>query len=710
MRFRAVATPLCLVLLGSTPPPPAPSNASASPSFSRARIVEASLRAHVEHLASDSLLGRDTAEPGGRMAAEYIAAAFDRYGLSPLPGHDGFLLPYTLYRAGFDPASTFIHVRGAREPMNGESGVDVRPFAFSDDGDVEAEVVFAGYGITAPELDYDDYTGLDVAGRLVLVLRHEPGENDPDSPFDGTSSTSHAFFTAKARNAEAHGAIGMILVTDPLNHEADEDLHTGGALSLEPRVPAPPDTTGAPFLAVHVSWTVARALVAGVDRSLEEIQRALDEGTLHASDVSLGAARARVAVQRLEVPEAVEALNVAGYLEGTDPGLRGEIVVVGGHHDHLGGTEGAGDTVYNGADDNASGTAGVLAIAEAFASSGTRPRRSVVFTTFSGEERGLLGSQAIVRGGQIPIERVCFMLNLDMIGRNPTHPLTIIGDGLSRGMRDVVERANTHADLELAYMDTGYAGNSDHDTFYRRDVPFIMFFTGLHPDYHQLFDHPDKLAYDRMARIVDLGGSLVDEFANMDGPPHIIHRIGWLGVEVEVLATDDDREARVTGVEAGSRGESAGFRVDDVLTGFGSTPLADPDSVGARFRDISPGTETTIEVRRGGGRHALPVVRARTGYLGVRPGDVDEDTRARLGLGPSEGVRIQQVVAGGPSDEAGVEANDILLSIDGRPVTTGTIGAVLSQIGAGEPVEIRLIRGGERLAMPLTLGERPRRN
>jgi hypothetical protein len=607
-----------------------------------------------------------------------------------------------------------IEVTRGDSSVTGRVGTDLRPFDFSDDGEIEAEVVFAGYGIHAPELDYDDFDGLDVEGKLVFVLRHEPGERDSTSSFDGTDSSTHAYFTAKAEAARSRGAAGMILATDPLNHETGGSLRASGALSLDPpeQEAAPDDTTGAasgPFLAVHVSWTIADALMAASGRRLVDVQRDLDDGSIRAVDVPLGDTRARITVKRLEEAEAVEVQNVAGYLEGSDPILRDELVVVGAHHDHLGGTPGEGDAIYNGADDNASGTAGVLAIARAFAGGEARPRRSVVFTTFSGEERGLLGSKAMVRDGQVPIDRVVFMLNMDMIGRNPEEPLTIIGDGFARGMREAVERANAGIDLDLEYMGTGYAGNSDHDSFYRRDIPFIMFFTGLHDDYHQLGDHADKLAFERMTDIVRLGAALTAEMATAEHVPHFIHRIAWLGIEVEVLGADDSPEAVVTDVAPDSRAAAAGFAEGDVLTAFGAEALASAADVGEAFRAISPGSETAITVRRQGARVSLDVERARTGFLGIGPGEVEEDVRAELGLSPNEGVLVRRLVPDGPSDRAGLRAGDILLSIAGRPVTTGTLGEVLSQIGAGEPVDVRLVRDGERMTLPLTLGERPRR-
>ena len=191
------------------------------------------MRKHVEHLASDDMGGREAGRTTIGRAEEYIAAEMRKCGLRPLPGHDEMFIDIVLYSTDGDVETT-VQVEGAGKSRTGRIGQDVRPFDFSENGERRAKVVFAGYGVTAPEYDYDDYAGLDVEDKFVLVLRHEPREDDPESNFDGTATTSHALFSAKAANAEEHGAAGMILVTDPLNHPPGDDLRVGGRLSLEP--------------------------------------------------------------------------------------------------------------------------------------------------------------------------------------------------------------------------------------------------------------------------------------------------------------------------------------------------------------------------------------------------------------------------------------------------------------------------------------------
>ena len=368
-------------------------------------------------------------------------------------------------------------------------------------------MVFAGYGITAPEHGWDDYAGLDVRGKIVLVLRHEPPSFGGGS--GGSRYTRHSYFVTKGKNARAHGAVGMILFTDPRFSEPrgegradDLRLFSEMRLSPEPRRREPSSSDVGSLLAVHVSQDLAGRIAGPAGWSLEELQQAADSETAPA-EIDLGGIRARLAVQRRSEPVEVGARNVVGFLEGRDPVLKDEWIVVGGHHDHVGGYAGEGDTIFNGADDNASGASGVMELAEAFASLRSRPRRSLVFMTFGAEEVGLLGSRALVEQEKIPIERLVFMLNFDMIGRNPDDPVEVFSGGHA-GFDRIVEEANASLGLELDLSGVPSDAYSDYYPFYKRGIPFAYFFTGLHEDYHQVDDHADRLAYGRMERIVRL--------------------------------------------------------------------------------------------------------------------------------------------------------------------------------------------------------------
>lgn len=674
------------------------------------------LREHVEILASDEFMGRETGEEGIRKAEEYIAAEFAEYGLEPVPDEDDFFIEYTLYRQSFDPESTYVSLSIEGETVRGDVGDDFRPFDFSDEATLESEIVFAGYGITAPEYSYDDYENLDVAGKIVLILRHEPGERNPNSAFEGLETTDHSLFSTKATNARDHGAAGMILVTDPLNHSSDEDFSVGGRLRLEAgdrparqRDDGDEEEAGEkPFLALHISQGLARKMVASTGRSLMEIQSAVDRGAKPDEfDIDIAA---NLSVKMMENPESITARNVAGYLEGSDPLLNDQWVVVGAHHDHIGGYEGGGDTVFNGADDNASGVSGVLELARSFANAPERPRRSLLFMTFSGEEKGLLGSTALVDQHLIAVDNICFMLNLDMIGRNPDQPMAVIGDGFGTGLREVIEGVNSRTRVDISMYGSSYMGASDHHSFYRYDIPFLFFFTGEHEDYHQLGDHADKLTYDRMTDIVGLAEGIISRVANDDRPPEFIHHLKWMGARIILSEVGGRREAVVAEVQDDSRAMKAGLRKGDIVLAIDGEELARPDDVGKMFRDIDPGTEFDLEVRSGLKNRTLTLRRAKVGFLGIVPRPLDSDLRQMLGLREDEGILVRQVVPDGPASEAGLETGDVLVRIEGQSVGYWNLRPKLTRIGAGETVDVTVVRDGEWLTMSLTLGERPKFN
>ncbi len=671
------------------------------------------LSGHVRELASDAYRGRETLTPGADAAAAYLEERFAALGLEPLPDAPGLRVPYALQQTGFRAEGTSL-VAGD-EPF--VLGTDFAPFAFSDAGEARGAVVFAGYGITSDDPAHDDYAGLDVEGKVVLVLRHTPREDDPDAPLTGSA---HAFFRNKAVNAAAHGAVGMVLLTDPKHHDEADDLRLPTRLRLPPKpspegeaatkkeAPAKAAKEEPPFLAMRLSQAAAGRLVVGGLDAIRAAQDALDAGT-RAADVGL-APRGPVSLTIAGTPEPVVVRpdNVVGVLPGADPERRDELVVVGAHFDHLGGFEGDGDTVFNGADDNASGTAGLLELAEAFAR-GPRPARSLVFAGFSGEEKGLLGSKALLREGRLAAADVVFMLNLDMIGRNGDRPLRVTGDGYGTGLRELVEAANAAVGLDLRYGGTEYSANSDHHPFFQNDVPVVFFFSGLHDDYHQLSDHVDALDLDRMRAVVALGHGVLAAVAAGDATPRFIHHVLWLGAEVRLRGDGVRTEAFVHAVEGDSRAARAGLVPGDVVIGFDGIALETGAEVGARLRSIEPGSQAEIAVRRGDAEQMVSVERAKRGYLGVFPGGVAEEVREEHGLADDEGVRLARVVDAGPAAKAGLQVGDVLIRIAGAPVGRRSLGRHLARIGAGETVDVVVIRAGERVTLPLTLGERPRR-
>ncbi|UCE03114.1 MAG: M28 family peptidase [Candidatus Latescibacterota bacterium] len=664
------------------------------------------IRGHVEYLASDELAGRETGEPGCHEAEEYIAERFHAWGLEPLPGGDDLFVEFALRAGRFDKerSRATLHVGG--RTYDGRLGREFRPFPFSGRGSVEGEIVFAGYGITAPEHDYDDYAGLDVTGKVVLVLRYEPAIDDPTSPFDGERHSPHAWFETKARNAREHGAGAMLLVTGPMHGDSDEDLSLQRGLALV--APDPADASDADgFIAVQISQDWAATMVSSSDFDLAELHEEVEAG-IPASDLRLRDAHVELEVMSGDGRSFV-ARNVVAFLPGSDPLLRDEWIVVGGHHDHIGQRAGRGDRIFNGADDNASGTSLVLALARAYTERDARPRRSIVFATFSGEERGLLGSRALVEQELLPMRRVRLMMNFDMVGRNPHQPVRVFGDGVASGLRDIVESANQGVGVDLQFSGRAIPSNSDHASFYRADVPILAFFTGVHRDYHSVRDEADKLDYERMVEIARVADAALWRIADA-GPeafPRFIHHVAWLGVRLQVEEEDTGSRAHVTRVEPDSRGERAGLRAGDRVASMDGIDVHDPGDIGRRIRSVPPESRVRLGIERDGRLLDVEVERARAGFLGIQAAPVDAEDRERWNLPRTAGVRVRRVVPEGPAEASGLRRGDILVQVAGHDVAYEDIVDRLSAIGAGEEVQLEIVRAGDRLHLTVVLAARP---
>ncbi len=592
MKLRSMHVALALVALGA-PVVRAGGEAAAT-------ITEGELRAHVRYLASDELEGRDTGSAGERLAGEYLAQAFARYGLEPM-GEDGsFFLPFEVSGdARVIKASVRMDHGGFYREF--EAGRDVAVFSFSGSGELDVPVVFAGYGITDPQRGYDDYAGLDVKGKAVLVLRHEPREQ-------GGRFSAHAHFATKATNAHEHGAAALIVVTDPVHHAGDEDLMPfgGGA-----------DDLG--VVALHARQSLVQGLFRLAGRDLTQLQREIDQD-LKPRSFDLGARlRAAVEVER----KAVVARNVVGRLPGTDPALAHEIVVVGAHYDHVGrGGQGsldprAGGEIHNGADDNASGTAGMLELAQAFCQSGQRPRRTILFMGFSGEERGLLGSEHFVTHAPVPMKDVVAMVNLDMIGRLRDGSLEVGGVGTSPGFRALAEQALTAQGLKASYDPSGY-GPSDHASFYGAKVPVLFFFTGLHDDYHRPGDDFDKFEAAGASKVARAAFLCAEAIANADARPAYVEvaRQGRGDPDRPRLGVMLDR-ARTSGgvgvqqVVDGGPAARAGLRAGDVIVRLGEADVDTARDLVAALGQQKLGETVKVVVLRGTERVTLDVTLTR---------------------------------------------------------------------------------------------------
>jgi hypothetical protein len=500
-------------------------------------IQAAKLRADLTFLSSDAMEGRMSLERGSEVAIQWIAAEFAKAGLKPAAG-GSFLQPVPLVEYKMDRERTALKIRvhGSEQTFHAPDATGNYP----NDGVYKGGVVFAGFGITAPELHYDDYAGIDARGKVVLVFNHEPQEDDANSIFNGKGNTRYANPRAKMTIARQHGAVALLIAPDPNHLEGHQrgGLDAGGRGGNSLRTPRPTqaiaDDDSIPVF--NVSKTVAEQLLAATGKKPSELQASIDS-TLKSASAALGDDQAELDVATSARKRALS-YNVAGIVEGSDPQLRAETVLFSGHYDHDGmRIDGA---IYHGADDNGSGTVGVVALAHAFASNPVKPKRSLIFVVFAAEERGLLGSYYYAAHPLRPLETTRAQVNFDMIGRdekdsNQTHGLidiaadtsnevNIVGTKYSPDYRKAVEKENEFIGLHLNYKwddDTvlNVLFRSDQYPLLLHNIPAMWWFTGFHPDYHQVTDTAEKIDYPKMEKILRLAYLTGFEFADTANPP-----------------------------------------------------------------------------------------------------------------------------------------------------------------------------------------------
>jgi len=492
-------------------------------------ITQGDLRADLFFLAGDAMRGRLTDTNENRATADYIRARFERAGLKPVAGNSYFH-NYNLMTATLGEGNSLTIGSGAAT-RELKSGQEFYPQRFSATGQVTAPLVFAGFGISAPKWSHDDYKG-SVKGAIVLVLDHEPGERDPKSPFEGVVTAEPAAAWRKALAAQEKGAVGILFVTDGHNHPDPANFEQA-ARNFWPASPARianytlatwADRSRIP--AAQISPALAASLLAATGKTLTELgTMAETAGGITPAPLPVGQLTLKTAVDRHIVPDR----NVLGLIEGSDPKLKDEWVLVTAHFDHDGVN---GTQILNGADDNGSGTVALLEIADAYAlaaQQGQRPKRSVLFCAWNSEERGLLGAWAYTEFPPAPLANIAGVLNMDMIGRNEevqvgggnrfnglevqtaesnANAVNMMGFARAPELAAVVDAANAGIGLDIKKRYDNNTSNlvrrSDQWPFLQRGVPALGFMTGLHPDYHTIYDRPEKINYAKMEKIARL--------------------------------------------------------------------------------------------------------------------------------------------------------------------------------------------------------------
>jgi aminopeptidase YwaD len=561
-------------------------------------ITADEIKADVFYLASDDMKGRFTGSPEEHKAGNYIKDEFALYGLRPIFKNNWFQEFPFIEKVELTKANTLAFiVKGKKENL--KAAKDFTTVAYSAKGKTSGELVFAGYGISAPKLNYDDYAGLDAKGKIVVVMRSHPEHDSSKSEFE-----KYASFRNKATVAKEKGATAIIIVNGFAPKNDDDPLMT---LRYD----------GAPAMKDILVQNVKRIFVDELFKAenliFAEVQKQIDTNKKPNSFIFKNA-KTSLSTEIKEIEK--KGRNVAGWIEGTDQILKNEYIVLGAHYDHLGIDQlkessmykGKESLIHNGADDNASGTTGLLEIAEKLGSMKNQLKRSFIFVAFSGEELGILGSTYFTNNPPIEIGKVAAMLNMDMIGRlNDENSLTIIGTGTSSKWKELLNEKNTYG-FKLGLNDSG-SGGSDHQSFTNKNVPVLFFFTGTHTDYHKPSDKPEKINIAGEEKVVNYVFDIASAIDQMEKRPDYI--------KVEEPASRPTGRARVTvgtvpefgyngtgykisGVTEGSPAAKVGIKSGDIIVKFGPKTVGNIYDFMYAMQDYKGGDKVDIVVQRDG--------------------------------------------------------------------------------------------------------------
>ena len=508
----------------------------------------------IKALTTPAMEGRGNGTPGLTRAAKLIEQRFRSLGLQPA-GKNSYFQPFTVITGARLKENNHLEVLTGTSKKDLKLNQDFVPFSFSTSDAVSGPIVFAGYGASATEFNYDDYAHLDVKDKIVVILRYEPARFSAKSGNAGL--TEHSQLITKAINARNHGAKAVILVNGKLA-EGEEDLLTRfGSVSG-------PENAGIIF--VQVKNTVAEAWFAAAGKSLAGVQNLIDTssnpGSFEFPDKLHISLRVNIESTRATVN------NGLAYL----PGKTDEYIIVGAHYDHLG--RGYFDSlapsqigqIHPGADDNASGTAGVLELARLLAPMKGQLQRGILFACFAGEELGLLGSAEWVKEPTLPLGKAVAMLNMDMIGRIKDDKVYIGGAGTGSSFQSLLEQEQNKSTFKVEYSAGGYSA-SDHTSFVAKQIPVLFFFSGLHADYHKPSDTWEKI--------------------NAGGAAHLLDFIDDIMLKLDSAS---ERTAFVRVVEDQSASHTTSGGGGGYGPYFGSIPDFGQEKNGVKFSDVRPGS------------------------------------------------------------------------------------------------------------------------
>jgi len=541
---------------------------------------------HISYLASDELEGRMTGTPELYKAADYLKKEFESYGLKPF--YDGsYFQEFPFIKKIELGKNNNLTISREKETIT-VSQKEYTPLPYSDNLDVKGELVFAGYGISAKDLNYDDYANIDAKDKIVIVFRNQPDTKNPHSKFDQYSSLRY-----KTTNARDKGAKGIIFINT--NNKTDDPL-------IELRYDNAAKISG--ISAIQIKRNLLNFI------PLNDLQDQIDSTlTPHSFLIE---PKITVNISTDVIEEKGKSVNVGAYIEPTNDKYPNEYLVIGAHFDHLGWGEQNSlyvgkPMIHNGADDNASGTVGLLELAEKFSKDKSNLDRKIVFISFSGEELGLLGSAYTVNHFPLPIENAVTMINMDMIGRlNDKNDLIIYGTGTSSIWKSLLDDKNEY-DFDLTFNDEGF-GPSDQSSFYGKKIPVLFFFTGTHSDYHKPSDDTEKINSKGEEKVLNYVYDIAKAIDNAPAKPDYISverkETGKMGGTKVYVGTVPDFAGDVDGyklggVTDGSPAAKAGLKAGDIIIQFGDKKISNIYDFTYALGDYLPGNKVNVLVKRG---------------------------------------------------------------------------------------------------------------
>ncbi len=570
----------------------------------------------VKFLASDDLGGRGVGTPGIEQAAQYIESEYKKIGLEPALSGGSYRQPFEVNIGRQLVADSFrLEFKGPQEStVTGELGKTAQPMMVGGSADLSGGLVFVGYGIKSDEHNYNEYANVDVKGKIVVAIRMEPQQTNEKSVFAGTEPSDHARVSNKINAAKEAGAAGMILVNDGVAADSDEkdELLTTDGFGRSGDFPFV-QLKRATFNEILKVTPVAKPGGGGFD-NLADIEKFIDENL---EPVSCALADWNVNYQSKFDTVVAKTDNVIGILRGEGP-LAEEYVVIGGHYDHLGMGEVGSRTpqrreIHNGADDNATGTAAVLELARRYVRYDKKPKRTMVFICFSGEERGLLGSAFYVNEEKpvFDLEKTVAMINYDMIGWLRDNKLTIYGTGSGSSFDEIVEKNVEGTGLELNKVASPFAG-SDHMPFVQKQVPVMFIHTGLTDVYHTPEDDYAALNMSGAVKVIDYSEKLIWDLTNRDERPVYQDAAGggrargaYLGVRFDFA--DTAAGLAVVSVTADSPGAKAGLQEGDVVVSIDGKKISERSELADLLRAHKEGDKVEVKLNRNGNEMAVQV-------------------------------------------------------------------------------------------------------